>query len=73
MLIFGIPALILIVVGGLLMFAPGTLQQVNDVASRVVARVDDQVLLHRVAMGLVLWAVAIMVLVTGYLSGFTGF
>ncbi len=73
MLIFGIPAVILLVVGGLLMFAPGTLQQVNEMASRVVARVDDQVLLHRVAMGLVLWTVAIVVLVTGYLSGFSGF
>lgn len=69
MIVFGIPAVVLIVVGGLLMFAPKILQQVNDVASRVVARVDDQVLLHRVAMGVVLWLVAILVLVTGYFSG----
>lgn len=70
MIVFGIPAAILIVVGALLMFAPKTLQQVNDLASRVVARVDDRVLLHRVAMGVVLWMVAILVLVTGYMSGF---
>jgi hypothetical protein len=70
MLVFGIPAMILIVVGALLIFAPRTLEQVNEVASRVVARVDERVLLHRIGMGILLWVVAVLVLVTGFYGGF---
>lgn len=70
MLIYLIPAGLLIVVGALLMFAPEALQRINEVASRTVARVDEKVLLHRVTVGVILWLVGALVLFTGYLSGF---
>ncbi len=64
MILLGVIALL---IGGLLIASPGTLVKMNEPMSRMIARIDEQVLKYRMGVGICLIGAGAFLLFSFYL------